>query len=145
QPFVRAEGLLVYGGQRRFVDVSAWHVPPRREARFVEHQWSLGVGDRAIPMVDDKVTGSLSDVDAVVAVRGMPDDSFVLFIEGLHGSPGERDPAQQFPRMRGQLNVLPGSSRRVVLASANRIPGCETEVRMSGCVFSSFEDTRRNL
>src|SRR5262245_28025151 len=92
QPLVRAEGLLVDGSQRGLVDAGACHVPSRREARFVEHPRSLRLGDDAVPLADHEMTGGLPDVDAMVTVRGMPHDSFVFFVEGVHGPPGERDP-----------------------------------------------------
>src|SRR5215510_3592615 len=92
QSFVRAEGLLVHSSQRRLVDVSAWHVPARREARFVQDARSLAIGDDTVPMVDHEVAGGLTDVDAVVAVCGMAEDPFVFLIKGFHGVPRERDP-----------------------------------------------------
>src|SRR5262245_22381885 len=91
QPLVRAEGLLVHGRQRRLVDVCAWYVPSRREARFVQHPRLLSVGDDTVSMVDHEMARRLTDVDAVVAVCGMAEDPFLLLIKGFHGVPRERD------------------------------------------------------
>src|SRR5262245_51533520 len=123
QPFVRAEGLPVHLSQRRLVDVSAWYVPSRREPRFVEHARPLGIGDDTVLMTDHEVAGSLTDVDTVVAVRGVAEDPFVFFIKGLHGVPRKGDPRLQLLCVPGQLEMLPGSSRRAVLAHANGVPG----------------------
>src|SRR5262245_50751078 len=63
-------------------------------------------------MADHDVTGGLTDIDAVIAIRGMSEDTFIFFIKRVHGAPGERDPRLQLSRIRGQLDMLPGSSRR---------------------------------
>src|SRR5262249_12503800 len=85
-------------------------------AGLVEDERPLGIGDDAVTMADDEVTGSLANVDAVVAVSGMAHDSFVFFVEGVHGPPGERDACLQFACVGGQTGVLPCRSRRGVLA-----------------------------
>src|SRR4029450_6294350 len=92
QPFVRTEGLLFHGSQRRFVDVASWNVPPWREAGLVENQRSFGIGNNPVVIADHDPTRGLPDVDAMVTVRGLAQDSFVFLIEGVHGRPGECDP-----------------------------------------------------
>jgi hypothetical protein len=101
--------------------------------------------DDAVSMVDREVTGGLPDVDAMVAVRCMPEDAFVFLIKGVHGTPGECDPRMQVAAMRGQFYVLPSPARRAVLASANGVPGCEPKVGMLRCVFSPLQGAGRDV
>ena len=42
--------------------------------------------------------------------RGMAHDPFILFVEGIHGWPGECDPCLQLARVGGQVDVLPRRS-----------------------------------
>ena len=84
--------MLLHGSQRGFIDVGARNVPARREAGLVKHQRPLRIGDDAVTLADQEAPGGLTDVDAVIAVGGMAEDSFVFFIKGLHCSPGECDP-----------------------------------------------------
>src|SRR5215475_10983555 len=72
------------------------------------------------------------DVNAVVAVGGMAHDSFVFFIEGVHGRPGKRDPSLQLGRVSGHVDVLPCPSWRTFLARSNGIPGREPKIEMPG-------------
>src|SRR4051794_6755902 len=81
EPFVWAESLELYGSEGGLVDIGAQDVPARREAGLVEDEWPRGIGDDAVTMANDEVTGGLANVDAVVAVSGMACDSFVFLIE----------------------------------------------------------------
>src|SRR5262245_52433969 len=92
QPFVRAEGLIVFHGSKRgLIDVSAWNVPTRSKAGFVKCYWPPGIDNGVVTMANHQVTGRLADVNAVIAVRGMAQNSFVFFIEGVHCRPSERN------------------------------------------------------
>src|SRR5262249_12726272 len=132
QAFVRAERLLGHGSQRGLIDVGARNVPARREAGLVEDYGPLGIGDDAVAMANHEPPRSLADVDAVVAVGGMADDPFVLFVEGVHGRPGERDACLQLARVSGQLDVLPCPSLCALLARPDRVPGREPELVVPG-------------
>src|SRR5258708_21276613 len=81
-------------------------------------------------MADHEMTRCLADVDAVVAVGGMAHDPFVLFVEGFHGVPGERNPSLQLACVRGQVDVSPCSWGRGLLARLCGIPGCEPKIGM---------------
>jgi hypothetical protein len=86
----------------------------------------------------------LANVDAVVGVSGMPQNSFIFFIEGVHGPPGERDARLQFARVGGQTGVLPGASRRdVLLVRSDAVPGREPEIGVLGRILGVFQHTRR--
>src|SRR5262249_34525665 len=137
-PFVRTEGLVFHGSQCGFVDINAWNVPAGRKAGFVENQWPLGIGYHAITVTDHELTGGLADVDAVVAVRGMPHNSFVFFVECVHGRPGEGHPSLQFAGVIRQADMLPRSSRRALLARSNDIPRGESEFAVLGRVLGAF-------
>src|SRR5438876_9944444 len=97
-------------------------------------------------MADHEVTGGLANVDAVVGVSGMADDSFVFFVEAVHGPPGERDACLQFACMGGQAGVLPRSSLRgVLLACADAVPGREPEIGMLSGMVGAFEGAWRHV
>jgi hypothetical protein len=68
----------------------------------------------------------------VVTVRGMAQNPFVFFVEGIHGRPGKRDPRLQLARVGGKIHVLPGPSRRTLLARPDGVPGCEPELAVPG-------------
>src|SRR5262245_11163218 len=91
------------------------------------------------------MTRSLTDVDTVVAVCGMAEDPLVFLIKGFHGVPCERDSRLQLLCVRGELDMLPGSSRRAALAGANGVPGREPEIGMLRCVFSALQSVRRDV
>src|SRR5262249_25100628 len=128
QPFVRTEGLAFHGSERSFINVGTWNVPTRCEAGLVENHGPFTIRNGTVTMTDDEMTGCLADVYAVVAVGGMAHDSFVLFVEGIHGVPGERNACLQIARVRGQVDVSPCSSRRALLARLDGIPGCEPKI-----------------
>jgi hypothetical protein len=76
----------------------------------------------------------------------MPQNSFIFFIEGVHGPPGERDARLQFARVGGQTGVLPGASRRdVPLVRSDAIPGRESEIGVLGRMLGAFQDIRSNV
>src|SRR5690242_692966 len=83
EPFVWAEGLALYGSEDGseggLVDIGAQDVPARRKAGLVEDERPRRISDDAVMMTDHEVTGSLANVDAVIAVSGMAHDSFVFF------------------------------------------------------------------
>src|SRR5262245_3850060 len=89
QPFVRTEGLLFNGSKRGLVDVASWNVPSWREAGLVQSQRPLSIGNNPVTILDHDPTGGLPDVDSMVAVGGVAQDSFVFLVEGFHGRPGE--------------------------------------------------------
>src|SRR5215468_1235999 len=111
---VGAKGLAFHGSERRLINVGAWYVPARCEARLIENHGPFTIGSDTVTMTDNEMTGSLTDVDAVIAVGGMAHDSFVFFVEGVHGVPGEGHPSLQFACVVRQVDVLPGSSRRAL-------------------------------
>jgi hypothetical protein len=97
-------------------------------------------------MTDHEVAGGLANVDAVIRVSGMAKDSFVFFVESIHGPPGERDARLQFARVGGQTDVLPRPSRRdVLLVSPDAVPGREPEVGVQGSMLGAFQDVWRNV
>src|SRR5262249_47686108 len=100
-PFVRAEGLVVHRSQCGLINIGTFNVPPRRKARLVEDHRPPRVGDDAVTIADDDATGSLPDVDAVVADGGMAQDALVFCVECVHGRPGERDPLPATRSRRG--------------------------------------------
>src|SRR5262249_19771177 len=78
--------------------------------------------------LNHEIARGLANVDAVIAVGGMADDSLVFFVECIHGRPGERDPSQELLRMAGQAGVLPRPAPHALVARANGVPGSEAEV-----------------
>src|SRR5262245_49668752 len=129
---------MFHGSQGRLVDVGAWNIPARREPALVENQRSLGIGNDAITLTDHEVTGGLADVDAMVTVRGMTHDPLVFFVECVHGWPGKCHPSLQFARVVRQVDMLPRSSRRALLASSNDIPRSESEFVVLRRVLATF-------
>src|SRR5215813_5176557 len=89
QPFVRTEGLLLNESQRGLMDVASGNVPSWREAGLVKNQRTLGIGNNPVTIAHHDLAGGLADVDSMVAVGGMSQDSFVFLVEGVHGRPRE--------------------------------------------------------
>src|SRR5262245_65202113 len=87
----------------------------------------------------DQVAGRLSDVDAVVAVSSMADDPLVLFVEGVHGWPRERNPSAELVGVRRQRDVLPGAPGRAPFTDLDGVPRREAEVVVLRGVLSPFE------
>src|SRR5262245_38624880 len=139
EPFVWAESLELHWSEGGLIDVGAWNVPARRKAGLVEDERMRGFGDGAVTMADHEVTGGLANVDAVVAVSGMPHDPFVFFVERVHSLPGERDPSLQFARVGRERGVLPRPSRCYVLACPDRIPGRGPEIGVLDGAVGAFE------
>ena len=76
----------------------------------------------------------------------MAHNSFVFFVESIHGPPSERDACLQFARVGGQVGVLPRPSRRdVLLVRPNAVPGREPEIGVLGGMLGAFQDVRRNV
>src|SRR5579885_1717157 len=119
---------MLNGGQRRFIDVGARNVPARREARFVQNQRPLRIGDRAITMAHKEPARRLADIDAMVAIIGVAHDSLVFFVEGVDAGPCERDALRESALVFRQLALLPCTWRRALLASTHRVPGCEATI-----------------
>jgi len=71
----------------RLIDINACNVPAWCEAGLVEDYRPLGVGDNTVTMADHQPSGSLADVDAMVAVGGMAQNPLVFFIEGIDRRP----------------------------------------------------------
>src|SRR5262245_22563499 len=138
QPFVRTERLPFNGSKRGLVDVVSWNVPPWREARLVENQRPLGIGYNPVTIADYDPTGGLPDVDAMVTVRGVTHDSFVFFVKCVHGWPGKGHPSLQFARVVRQVDMLPRSSRRALLARSYDIPRSEPKFVVLGRVLGKF-------
>src|SRR5439155_2485818 len=109
QALVRAERLYLDRRQGRLVDVVTGYVTAGREARLVKHKRAPRPGDDPVPVTHDEVSRGLPDVVAVVEIRRMTHDALVLFIEGVHRSPGEGDPVPQHGRVARQVRVLPCS------------------------------------
>src|SRR6516162_4074267 len=86
-----------------------------------------------------------ADVDAVVTIGGMAEDSFVLFVEGVYGPPSERDPLSQFACVGGQVYVLPRRSRGVLPTRLGSVPGRKPEVGVPGGVLVPFQDFWRDV
>src|SRR5215469_3248195 len=145
QPFVRAEGPVLNGSERMPINVGTWNVPARREAGLVENRGPFSIGNDAVTMADHEMTGCLADVDAVVAVGSMAHDPFVLFVEGVHGRPGECNPFLQVSRVGGQVDVLPRPSRRALFAGSNGVPRRESEVGVPGGMLSALYGVWRDI
>src|SRR6516225_4251719 len=145
QAFIRTEGLMFHESQRGLIDVGARNVPPRRKAGLVESNRSLGIGDNAVLVANHKVARRLADVDAVIIVCGMAQDPFVFFVEGVHGTPGKCDPLSQLACIRGQVDMLPGRTRRVLSTCLDGVPLRKPEVRMMGGVLAAFQDFWRDV
>lgn len=71
--------------------------------------------------------------------------TFALFVEGVHGWPGERDPYLQLVRVRGEIDVLLCPSRRTWLTHPNGAPGCEPKIRMAAPMLRALENLWRDL
>jgi hypothetical protein len=138
QPFVRAEGLMFDRSERGLMNIGTWNVPARRKTGLIENYGLLGIGDDSVTMADHEPTGGLADVDAVIAVGGMAHDPFVFFVKGVHRRPGERDPSLQLSSVGRELDVLPCSSRRALLARSNGIPRSEPEFVVPGRMIAAL-------
>ena len=146
ESLVRAECLQFHSRESGCVDVLARNVPAWCETGLVENQRPLGIGDDPVALADHEAAGSLTNVDAVVGVSGVPQNSFVLFIEGVHGAPGERNASLQFACVGGQAGVLPGASLHdVLLVRADAIPGCEPEIGVLGRMLGPFQHIWRHV
>jgi hypothetical protein len=66
-------------------------------------------------MANYEATRGLADIDTMVAVCGMAQNSFVFDIESIHSCPRECDSTSQFAGIGRQLNVLPCASFRSLL------------------------------
>src|SRR5262249_23958493 len=108
--------------------------PARREAGLVEDERARGIGYDAVTMADHEVTGGLGNVDAVVVVSGMAHDSFVFFVESVHGLPAAREACLQFARVGGQAGVLPRPAGWGGPARAGAVPGREPGIGVLGGV-----------
>src|SRR4029450_4961225 len=64
----------------------------------------------------------------------MAEDSFVFFVEGIHGPPSEGDPLLQFARVARQIDMLPRRSRRMLSTRFDAVPGRSAEVGVPGGV-----------
>src|SRR5262249_42804649 len=140
EPLVRAERLEFHRRESGRVNVVAWNVPARRKSGLVEDQRPLGIGDDPVALADYEVAGGLANVDAMVGIRGMAEDTFVFLVESVHGAPGERNVSLQFAGVRGQAGVLPRSSRSyMLLVRSHAIPGAEPEIRMLSRIVGLFQ------
>jgi len=101
-----------------------------------------GISDGVVTVSNDEIAGGLANVDAVIAVGGVAQDSFVFFEEGIHGRPGEGDALLQFNRVGRQFDVLPGALRSALSAGLDGVPGSEPEVAVAGAVFGALEGAR---
>ena len=76
----------------------------------------------------------------------MAHNSFVFFVESIHGPPSERDACLQFARVGGQVGVLPRPSRRdVLLVRPDAVPGREPEIGVLGGMLGAFQGVWRNV
>src|SRR5262249_18604133 len=139
------EGLAFNGSESSLIHVGTRNVPARRETGLVEDHGPLRFGDDLVTMTDDEMTGGPADVDAMVAVGGMPSDPFILFVEGVHGGPCECNPHLQLARIRRQVDVSPRSSVRVLLAGPDGIPRRESQVGMLARVMGVLQGVCRNV
>src|SRR5262244_580999 len=96
-------------------------------------------------MADEEMTGCLADVDAMVAVGGMAGNPFVLFVEGIHGVPSERNPSLQSACVRGQVDVSPRSPGRALLACLNGIPGSGPKIEVPRGVVGRLQSVWRDV
>jgi hypothetical protein len=68
----------------------------------------------------------------------MAHDPFVFFVESVHGGPCERDAPFEFTCAVWQFDVLPGASRRTLIACAYCVPAREAKVAMPSGVLDAF-------
>src|SRR5689334_4783235 len=87
----------------------------------------------------------LPDVDAVVAVGGMARNSFVFFVECVHGWPGERNSSLQLARVDRQVHMLPCSSTCPLAPRLDGIPRCDSKIGMPGRMLGAFEHVGRDV
>ena len=66
----------------------------------------------------------------MVTVGGMAQDPFLFFVEGIHGSPSERDSRTKIGRKGGQFHVLPRSSWCTLPTGFNEVPRSLAKIRM---------------
>lgn len=58
-PLVCAKGLVFHESQGAFIDVGAQKIPAGSKSGLAEANRTLSVGDQAVNMADDEVTGGL--------------------------------------------------------------------------------------
>src|ERR1700733_11514486 len=75
----------------------------------------------------------------------MAQDSFVLFVEGVHGRPGECDSCQELARIVGQIGVSPRRSGCVSFTRANVIPGRRPEVAVPVGMLAEMQGAGKNV
>jgi len=73
------------------------------------------------------------------------DDAFVLLVEGVHRSPGERDTIAQLAGVVGQACVLPSGVNDVLIAYGNRKPTGVAEVTVLRGSVLADENARANV
>lgn len=132
QPLVRAEGLPLDGTEQALVDVRARDVPTRGEAGLVEHEGAFRTGHHGVRRTDLQRAGSGADVDAVVRVRRMTEDAFVLLVEGVHRPPGEGDAVLELGGVPGRGGELPGGAFGGPVARSHGEPRGVAEILMPG-------------
>jgi hypothetical protein len=86
------------------------------------------IGNHPVAISDCEMACSRTYVDAMISVRGVPDDPFLFFVEGVHGTPGKRHPAIEHGRMGGQLGVFPGAVVGLAFWCLDGEPLCGPEV-----------------
>ena len=88
----------------------------------------------------------MANVDAMITVSGMPKDSLVFLVEGIHGPPSECNVRFQFTRVRRQISVLPSPSRGDGLgARPDAVPGRGPKVGVLSRMFRPLQDVWRNV
>lgn len=105
EPFVGTERLKLYRCEGGLVDVITRDIPAWSEPGFVKAQWMPGIRNDAVVVADHEVTRTLSNIYAMVWVGSMTQDSFVFFIEGIHGAPCERQSSLEFCCMGREVRV----------------------------------------
>jgi hypothetical protein len=73
----------------------------------------------------------------VVRIGGVADDALVLFVEGVHRAPGERDPVAQRAGVFGEDGLAPGGVRGFLVAGRDGEPGRVAEVPVPGRLLRS--------
>jgi hypothetical protein len=83
-PFVGAKGLMFHEGKNGLIDVGTRNVPPRGKTGLVEGERLLAVRDDAVAISNHEMAGSLTNIDSVVTVGSMAQDTFFLFVQSVH-------------------------------------------------------------
>src|SRR5262249_45617385 len=139
------EGLMLYEGQRRLVDVGALDVPTWREAGLIQRQRSRGIRDDLVAVADDEMPGCLADIDAMVAVGSMAHNPLVFFVEGVHCGPRKRDPRMQLARPCGKVDMLPCSSWCAAVTRTYGVPGSRSKIFMPGRLVGRLKRVWRDV